>query len=98
MTTEGSRAILSWMERAGPLATLKFAERTATGWSAAQSVVARNDLVIKMNDILVQNVVVIPMVQRTQPTDGKSKQLQGIKANAWDSVLWNLAEWTKTGG
>jgi hypothetical protein len=43
-------------------------------------------------------VVVIPMVARTQPTDGKSKALQGNKANPWDSVLWNIADWTKTGG
>jgi peptide/nickel transport system substrate-binding protein len=56
----------------------------------------RKDLIIKMNDILVSQVVVIPLVARTQPTDGKSKQLQGIKPNPWDSVLWNVAEWTKT--
>jgi peptide/nickel transport system substrate-binding protein len=58
----------------------------------------RNQIAIQMNDILVQDVVVIPLVARTQPTDGKSKQLQGNKPNPWDSVLWNLAEWTKTGG
>src|SRR6266545_4539693 len=52
----------------------------------------RKDLIIKMNDILVSQVVVIPLVARTQPTDGKSKQLQGIKPNPWDSVLWNVAE------
>jgi peptide/nickel transport system substrate-binding protein len=56
----------------------------------------RRDLVIKMNDLLVSQVVVIPLVARTQPTDGVSKQLKGIKPNPWDSVLWNLAEWTKT--
>jgi peptide/nickel transport system substrate-binding protein len=56
----------------------------------------RKDLIIKMNDILVSQVVVIPLVARTQPTDGKSTQLQGIKPNPWDSVLWNVAEWTKT--
>jgi peptide/nickel transport system substrate-binding protein len=58
----------------------------------------RNQIAIQMNDILVSDVVVIPLVARTQPTDGKSKQLQGNKANPWDSVLWNIAEWTKTGG
>jgi peptide/nickel transport system substrate-binding protein len=56
----------------------------------------RKDLVIKANDILVGQVVVIPLVARTQPTDGKSKLLQNVKPNPWDSVLWNVAEWTKT--
>ena len=56
----------------------------------------RNELAIKMNDILVSDVVVIPLVARTQPTDGKSKQLQGIVPNPWDSVLWNVGDWTKT--
>ena len=44
LTAEGNRAILSWMEREGPRATLKFAERTASGWSAARSVVSGTDL------------------------------------------------------
>jgi len=56
----------------------------------------RKDLVIKMNDMLVSQVVVIPMVARTSPTSGKSKQLQGNKPNPWDSELWNVADWTKT--
>jgi peptide/nickel transport system substrate-binding protein len=58
----------------------------------------RNQIAIQMNDILVGDVVVIPLVARTQPTDGKSKQLQGTVPNPWDSVLWNIADWTKTGG
>jgi peptide/nickel transport system substrate-binding protein len=58
----------------------------------------RRDLIIKMNDMLVDQVVLISLVARTKPTDGKSKQLQGIIANAWDSNLWNIADWSKTGG
>ena len=56
----------------------------------------RKDLIIKMNDLLVSQVVVIPLVARTQPTDGISKAIQGEIPNPWDSVLWNVAEWTKT--
>jgi peptide/nickel transport system substrate-binding protein len=56
----------------------------------------RNELAIKMNDILISDVVVIPLVARTQPTDGKAKNLQGIVPNSWDSVLWNIADWSKT--
>jgi len=58
----------------------------------------RAELAIKMHDILVQDVVVIPLVARTQPTDGKSKALQGVQANPWDSALWNTADWSKSGG
>lgn len=55
----------------------------------------RNEIAIKMNDMLVSDVVVIPLVARKQPTDAASKALKGLKPNPWDSVLWNLAEWTK---
>ncbi|HLZ27711.1 MAG TPA: peptide ABC transporter substrate-binding protein [Chloroflexota bacterium] len=58
----------------------------------------RTDIIIKANDLLVSQVVVIPLVARTQPTDGISKQIKGDIPNPWDSVLWNIADWTKTGG
>jgi peptide/nickel transport system substrate-binding protein len=58
----------------------------------------RKDLIIKANDLLVSQVVVIPLVARTQPTDGISKAIQGEIPNPWDSVLWNIGDWTKTGG
>src|SRR5205807_569002 len=49
----------------------------------------RRDLIVKANDLLVSQVVVIPLVARTQPTDGISKSIQGEIPNPWDSVLWN---------
>ncbi len=57
----------------------------------------RRDLIIKANDLLVSQVVVIPLVARTQPTDGISNAIQGDIPNPWDSVLWNIADWYKTG-
>jgi peptide/nickel transport system substrate-binding protein len=56
----------------------------------------RKDLIIKANDLLISQVVTIPLVARTQPTDGISKQIQGEIPNPWDSVLWNIADWYKT--
>ena len=35
LTVQGDRVILSWLEVAGERATLKFAERTPSGWSAS---------------------------------------------------------------
>jgi peptide/nickel transport system substrate-binding protein len=58
----------------------------------------RRDLIIRSNDILIQDVAVIPLVARTQPTDGINKAIQGDIPNPWDSVLWNIADWTKAGG
>ncbi|MBV9323909.1 MAG: peptide ABC transporter substrate-binding protein [Chloroflexi bacterium] len=58
----------------------------------------RNALIIKANDLLISQVVTIPLVARTQPTDGISKQIQGDIPNPWDSVLWNIADWYKGGG
>ncbi|HEX8968686.1 MAG TPA: peptide ABC transporter substrate-binding protein, partial [Chloroflexota bacterium] len=57
----------------------------------------RTSLTIQANDLLVNQVVVIPLVARTQPTDGMSKAIQGEIPNPWDSVLWNIADWVKTG-
>ena len=56
----------------------------------------RRDLIIKANDILVNDVVLISLVARTRP-DGISKTIQGDIPNSWDSVLWNIADWTRTG-
>ena len=55
----------------------------------------RNDLAIKANDILVTDVVVIPLINRTFATSGVSKSLKGVDPTPWDSEMWNIADWTK---
>jgi|HigsolmetaAR202D_1030399.scaffolds.fasta_scaffold00020_57 ABC-type dipeptide transport system, periplasmic component len=55
----------------------------------------RKELVMKMNDILVDNVVVIPLVARSQVSAGVSKQLKGVNPSPWDSEMWNIADWYK---
>jgi hypothetical protein len=51
LTTEGDRAIVSWMERAVPRTLFKFSERTAAAWSAPATVAAGNDLVVNAADV-----------------------------------------------
>jgi peptide/nickel transport system substrate-binding protein len=51
---------------------------------------------IQANDILIKDVVTIPLVNRFQVASGKSKALQGTNLNPWDSEMWNIAEWYKT--
>src|SRR5215467_14843915 len=51
MTVQGDRAVLSWVERAGTKSTLKFAERTATGWSTPMTVVSSDRLMVNSADV-----------------------------------------------
>lgn len=53
----------------------------------------RQEIVLEMNDILVNDVVVIPLVARPQVASGKSNSLQGINLSPWDSEVWNIADW-----
>ncbi len=54
----------------------------------------RAELVIKMNDILMQNYVMIPLVHRGNVA-AKANTLDGVKLNVWDSDLWNIADWSR---
>ena len=43
--------LLSWIERSGDLATLKFSERTATGWSSPQTIASGRDWFVNWADV-----------------------------------------------
>jgi peptide/nickel transport system substrate-binding protein len=47
-----------------------------------------------MNDMLMQNYVMLPLVHRGSPS-AVANSLQNVKVNAWDSELWNIADWTR---
>lgn len=51
LTAQGGRVILSWVELNGERATLKFAERTAAGWSAAQTAASGTHFFINSFDV-----------------------------------------------
>ena len=55
----------------------------------------RNQLATQANDHLIQNVVVIPIVNRTFATSGVSKSLKGVDPTPWDSEMYNIADWSK---
>lgn len=50
-TIQGDRVILSWLEVTGERATLKFAERTASGWSAPQAVYSGTNFFVNAYDV-----------------------------------------------
>ena len=51
LTAQGDRVILSWVELNGERTTLKFAERTASGWSNAQTVASGTHFFINSFDV-----------------------------------------------
>jgi len=54
----------------------------------------RKDLIVKANDMLVKDVVIIPLVARSTPS-AMINGLKGPTGNQWDTELWNIAEWSK---
>jgi peptide/nickel transport system substrate-binding protein len=57
----------------------------------------RQALAKQMNDILVQNGVVIPLVYRGS-VSAYNNTIEGVWINgSWDSEMWNIAEWTRAG-
>ena len=55
----------------------------------------RTQLAIQANDLLVQDVAVIPLVQRSAVTSGIAKSLKGVDPSPWDSEMYNIADWAK---
>ena len=45
-----------------------------------------------MNDKLMQEYVIIPLVDRGR-VSAHSNTLGGVVLNTWDSELWNAADW-----
>jgi peptide/nickel transport system substrate-binding protein len=66
-------------------------------WKAAEAEmdpVKRAALFVKMNDLVIKNVVVIPVVWRPRVA-AISKRLQDAHQSGWDSDFWNLANWNR---
>jgi peptide/nickel transport system substrate-binding protein len=55
----------------------------------------RAELAIQANDLLIQDVAVIPLVHRSAVTSGAAKSLKGVDPSPWDSEMYNVADWTK---
>lgn len=52
----------------------------------------REAILRALNDALVRPAYEIPLVRRGL-VSAKANALQGVRMNAWDSELWNIAEW-----
>ena len=51
LTVSSRGVMLSWIERSGELATLKFAERTPAGWTAPRAVASGRDWFVNWADV-----------------------------------------------
>jgi len=58
---------------------------------------AANELFIQMNDTLIDDVVVIPLVQRASEKYGLAKTLnkENIAGGPFESLYWNIANWNR---
>jgi peptide/nickel transport system substrate-binding protein len=50
---------------------------------------------MQANDLLIQDVAVIALVQRSAVVSGLAKSLKGVDPSPWDSDMYNIADWTK---
>ena len=46
----------------------------------------------RMNDIIVRNNCVIPLIWRAH-FSAHANTLEGVRMNPWDSERWNIADW-----
>ncbi|GAB4541459.1 MAG: peptide ABC transporter substrate-binding protein [Anaerolineales bacterium] len=53
----------------------------------------RAEIFIQMNDLLVEDAAAIPLVWRASAL-GVNKTLNGIEPTPWDTVTWNVQNWT----
>lgn len=54
----------------------------------------RAEIAKQMNDMLMQEGAMIPLVHRGR-VSAKSNKLAGVVMNPWDSELWNIADWSR---
>jgi peptide/nickel transport system substrate-binding protein len=63
------------------------AELTTTAGAAARAEISK-----RLNDIIVENGGMIPLVHRGR-LSAHANSLGGVVLNVWDSEIWNAADW-----
>lgn len=54
----------------------------------------RRQLLIQMNDLLSEDVAVIPLINRVV-TAGVTNSIDGVNLTPWDSDTWNIKDWQR---
>ena len=72
-------------------------EAMITEYAATSDPAARAALAIKMNDFMTKDSnIIIPLIYRGR-VSAHANSLGGVLMNAWDSELWNIADWYRVG-
>ncbi|MCF6321574.1 MAG: peptide ABC transporter substrate-binding protein [Rhizobiaceae bacterium] len=66
----------------------------ATELSETAAIEDRARIVMKMNDMLMAEGAMIPLVHRGR-VSAHANSLNGVILNTWDSEMWNAADWTR---
>ncbi|MDB2407209.1 peptide ABC transporter substrate-binding protein [Jannaschia sp.] len=66
-----------------------------TELSKTSGIEARAEIAKQLNDMVVQEGGMIPLVHRGR-LSAHANTLGGVKLNVWDSELWNIADWYRT--
>ena len=64
--------------------------------TATADIAQRGELTKQLNDIIVQEFVAIPITHRGS-VSAWGNDLLGVRHNGWDSEVWNIADWTRSG-
>ncbi|MBX3011364.1 MAG: peptide ABC transporter substrate-binding protein [Caldilineaceae bacterium] len=62
--------------------------------AAAADPAERIELAVALNDLMINDYVVLPLVFRGS-VSAYSGTLEGIQMNGWDSEEWNIEDWTR---
>jgi peptide/nickel transport system substrate-binding protein len=81
-----------WQERNTTRWRNEVYDRTFLAAETELDPVKRAALFIKLNDLVIQNVVVVPVVLRSQVA-GISLKLRDVVQSGWDSDFWRLPYW-----
>ena len=58
----------------------------------------RAALVVRLNDLLVMEGALIPLVYRSSAASAYHNSLGGVDMNGWDSEMWNIEDWYRIDG
>ena len=58
----------------------------------------RAALVVRLNDLLVMEGALIPLVYRSSAASAYHNSLGGVDMNGWDSEMWNIEDWHRIDG
>lgn len=84
----------NWLGENMPRYCNEAYDELLTEMSTTAGIEARGQLAIKLNDMLMQDGAMIPLIHRGR-VSARSGKLAGVVMNAWDSELWNIADWSR---